>query len=74
MSIVGAAAVDSRFGQPAAKETFCSSVEVSWRRRHHCADFEEFGRYRKNGTRSAQLPPSERVKALENLVSEKEAA
>ncbi|KAH6947825.1 hypothetical protein HPB50_021596 [Hyalomma asiaticum] len=31
-----------------------SSVEVSWLCRHHCADFEEFGRYRKNGTRSAE--------------------
>ncbi|KAH6928584.1 hypothetical protein HPB50_017328 [Hyalomma asiaticum] len=55
----------------------CSSVEVSWRRRHYCADFEEFGRHRKNGTRSAQRPPgpaSERVKGLEYLVDEKEAA
>ncbi|KAH6935101.1 hypothetical protein HPB50_003417 [Hyalomma asiaticum] len=52
----------------------CSSVEVSWRRRHHCADFEEFGRHHKNGTRSAQRPASERVKVLEYLVGEKEAA
>ncbi|KAH6922331.1 hypothetical protein HPB50_013299 [Hyalomma asiaticum] len=50
------------------------SVEVSCRRRHHCADFEEFGRYRKNGTRSAQRPAAERVMVLENLVGEKEAA
>ncbi|KAH6931885.1 hypothetical protein HPB50_001311 [Hyalomma asiaticum] len=60
------------FGQPAT--SVCSSVEVSCRRRHHSADFEEFGRYHKNGTRSAQLPASERVKVLENLVGEKEAA
>ncbi|KAH6948921.1 hypothetical protein HPB50_027075 [Hyalomma asiaticum] len=48
----------------------CSSVEVSCRRRHHCADFEEFGRHRKNGTRSAQRPASERVKVLGYLVGE----
>ncbi|KAH6940028.1 hypothetical protein HPB50_024039 [Hyalomma asiaticum] len=41
---------------------------MSWRRCHHCADFEEFERHRKNGTRSAQPPASERLKVLEYLV------
>ncbi|KAH6943704.1 hypothetical protein HPB50_025629 [Hyalomma asiaticum] len=50
------ALLDTRGGGAHSEGDVCSSVEVSWRRRHHCADFEEFGRHRKHGTRSAQLP------------------